>query len=357
MTEQGLRAPALAHPAAAQLVPGYLLTPFGWAAQSLTAMLAAKPGLLPHLFEIDRPRMHVIALALAHLDGKAMPQFGPVLLRASAREVLERVLGRSPVGIKRVLRRLPLAVLTPQSYRRLVELLDHPETAKVLPHLAESEITDSTIRLLYEVPASLRSVVVAVLGFGHTLDNLPDGLRLLASRGAAPSFDALVADLAGQSQPGQFIARLKHLVAALPLPQAMPPAQIGKARRLDATAEVCALAKRWKNCLADYTGQIDAGAYAIYLWEDATSPAACQVTRHGRLGWFLSEVLGPENVELAPHQLQPICRAFADAGIPQHSVAYPIECILVSDCKIRHGPRTRPQRPNVRRWETAYSVK
>jgi hypothetical protein len=33
--------------------------------------------------------------------------------------------------------------------------------------------------------------------------------------------------------------------------------------------------------------------------------AACQVTRHGRLGWFLSEVLGPENVELAPHQLQP----------------------------------------------------
>jgi hypothetical protein len=215
--------------------------------------------------------MHVIALALAHLDGEALLQVGPILLRTSAREILERVLGRSPVGIKRVLGRLPLAVLTPQSYRRLVELLDHPETAKVLPHLADSEITDSTIRLLHEVPASLRSAVVAVLGV-HTLDNLPDGLRLLASRGAAPSFDALVADLAGQSQPGQFIARLKHLVAALPLPQTLPPAQIGKARRLDATAEVCALAKRWSNCPADYTGQIDAGAYAIYLWEDATRP-------------------------------------------------------------------------------------
>jgi hypothetical protein len=321
-----------------------LLTPLGWAAQLLAGMVDAEPDLLAHVFELDRQRMHVIALALAHLDGNPPPQLGPVLLRGSARDLLHRVLGRSPVGIKRVLRRLPFAVLSQLSYRRLVELLDHPETAKVLHHLAETEITDSTIRLLYEVPASLRSVVVAVLGFVQPLDNLPDGLRFLASRGAAPSFDALVADLAGQSQPGQFVARLKHLVAALPLPQTMPPAQIGMARRLDATAEVCALAKRWKNCLADYTGQIDAGAYAIYLWDDATTSAACQVTRHGRLGWFLSEVLGPENVEPAPNQLRRICSAFADAGIPQRSAAYPIECILVSDCKVRHRPRTRRDR-------------
>src|SRR5258708_764553 len=216
MTEQVLCARAVANPAAARLVPGYLLTPFGWAAQPLAAMVAAEPTLLAYLFELDRPRMHVIALALAHLDGQALPRFGPILLRASARDILERVLGRTPVALKGVLRRLPFAVLTRQRYRRLVELLDHQEAARGLYRLAEAEITDSTIRLLYEVPASLRSVVVAVLGFAQRLDNLPDGLRLLASRGAAPSFDALVADLAGQSQPGQFIARLKHLVAALP---------------------------------------------------------------------------------------------------------------------------------------------
>ncbi len=67
--------------------------------------------------------------------------------------------------------------------------------------------------------------------------------------------------------------------------------------------------------------------------------SACHVTRHGRLGWFLSEVLGPENVELAPNQLRRICSAFANAGIPQRSAAYPIECILVSDCKVRHVSR------------------
>ena len=43
------------------LVPGYLFTPFGWAAQPLAAMIQSEPGLLTHVFELDRPRMHVIA--------------------------------------------------------------------------------------------------------------------------------------------------------------------------------------------------------------------------------------------------------------------------------------------------------
>jgi hypothetical protein len=329
---------AVAAPAAKQLVPGYLLAPFGCAAQPLTAMVQADPGLLMHVFELDRPRMHTIALALAHLDGAASRQLGPVLLSASAREILDRVLGRSPAGIKRALRRLPAEVLTRQSYRVLVQLLDHPETAKLLHHLGETEITDSAIQVLDEVPAPLRSVALAVLHLVYRLDNLPAGLRFLAARGAAPSFDALVTDLAAQPQTDQFIARLKQLVAALPLPQIMPPAQIGTARRLDAAEEICALAKRFKNCLAMYTGQVDAGECAIYLWEDPTTPAACQVRRHGRLGWFLSEALGPRNVQPEPQQLQRIRHAFAEAGIPQYSVICAIESILQLDGATRFGP-------------------
>jgi hypothetical protein len=330
MTEQVRLAPAIAHlPTPPR--PGYLLTPLGWAAQPLATIIAAEPGLLPHLFELDRRRMHLIALAFAHLDTRSLSEFGPVLIRASVHEVLQHVLGRSPVGVKGALRRLPHTVLSQQSYRHLVELLDDPEIARVLRHHAKTTITDATIELLYEVPSPLRPIVVAVLGIVHRLDNFAEGLRLLASRGAAPSFDEMVADLAAQSQPGQFIGRLKDLVAGLPLPQTMPPAQIGLARRLDGTAEVCALAKSWKNCLAQYTDGIDAGACAIYLWEDATMPVACQVTRHGRLGWFLGEVLGPQNVDPSPDLLQRVRSAFADADIPQRSAAYAIECILELD--------------------------
>jgi len=55
------------------LAPGYLLTPFGWAAQPLAAMIQTDPALVTQLFELDRPRMHVIALALAHLDDNPTP--------------------------------------------------------------------------------------------------------------------------------------------------------------------------------------------------------------------------------------------------------------------------------------------
>jgi hypothetical protein len=166
--------------------------------------------------------------------------------------------------------------------------------------------------------------------------------RWLVWRGAAASFDALVADLTAQAQPGQFVARLKKLISELPLPQTLPPKEIGKARRIDATADICALAKRFKNCLATYPRQIDAGACAIYLWDDPAEPAVCLVTRHGRLGWSLSEALGPSNAELDGNQLQEITTAFAKAAVPQYSTFRSLECILQADCTTR--PRTRRHR-------------
>lgn len=45
------------------LTPGYLLTPLRWAAGPLVAMIQAEPGLLIDVFELDRTRMHLIALA------------------------------------------------------------------------------------------------------------------------------------------------------------------------------------------------------------------------------------------------------------------------------------------------------
>ena len=89
------------------------------------------------------------------------------------------------------------------------------------------------IRVLHAVPAALRPTVVGLVRFIDRLDHLPDGLHWLASRGAAASFEALVADLAACFQPGQFIARLKALISELPLPETLPPDQIGKARRID----------------------------------------------------------------------------------------------------------------------------
>jgi hypothetical protein len=115
-----------------QLVPGFLLTPFGWAALPLALVVSAYPSLLVDLFGVTRERMHLIALALAHVEPPSSFETASLLIRGSTREVLQRVLGRWPMGIKRALKHLPPQVLQRQNYHRLVDLLDDADSAKVL---------------------------------------------------------------------------------------------------------------------------------------------------------------------------------------------------------------------------------
>jgi hypothetical protein len=157
--------------------------------------------------------------------------------------------------------------------------------------------------------------------------------------------------LAAQAQPGQFVARLNKLVSELPLPQTLPSAQIGLARRIDATADICALAKRFENCLENFVTQIDAGGCAVYLWGDPAAPAVCLVTRQGRLGWSLSEPLGTENAKLDRKQLQKITTAFAEAGIPQYSAIRSLKFVLESDTTMPRTRRQRRQALEQRLWE------
>jgi hypothetical protein len=305
--------------AASRYTPGYLLAPFGWAADALGAMVEAEPTLLFHLFELDRARMHLIALALAHLN-EFSPDLGIFLVSGSVRAIAEKTLGRCPTGIKRALGHLPPSVLAPESYRRLVELLADPGTAKLLHHAPS--IDDSTIETLHGVPAPLRNpFMVHALNCHNREKGFLDGLRLLVSRGAASSFDALVHELASASQPGQLYAKLRDLVEALPLqPNTLPPTQVGDARRLDQTVTIRSLAKSWRNCLASYLTDIDAGTCAVYLLETGNVPAACSVRKYGRLGWFLEQVKGPRNIDIDSKQLAEIRTAFSKVGIPPYFI-------------------------------------
>jgi hypothetical protein len=300
--------------ATTRYTPGHLLAPFGWASDALGAMVEAEPKLLFHLFELSRARMHLIALALAHLN-ELPPDLGLFLVSGSVRAITEKILGRNPTGLKRARGHLPSSVLAPENYRCLVELLADPEAAKSLHH-AQS-IDESTIKTLHNLHAPLRHPsMLYALKHNDTADGFSDGLRLLVSRGAASSFDALVRDLAFASRSGQFPAKLEHLVESLPLPNALPPARVGKASRLDQAAAIRSLAKSWHNCLANYVADIDAGKYAVYIWQDSSAPAACLVRRHGRLGWFLDQVKGPRNADVEPKQLAVIRSAFSEVGVP-----------------------------------------
>jgi hypothetical protein len=270
--------------------------------------------------------MHAITLALAHIEPDASNEFGLFLARASSRQIITQALGKRPPGITRVLKRLPTSVLEPEEYRDVVKLLNKPKTAKVLHHA--DQIDASRIRLLSDLPAALSHIAKFV--FDRRLGNVEgftDALRFLVSHGAASSFEALVADFATIRRPGQLIGKIKHLVESLPLPDSLPPALIGNARRIDRPTELRALAKRWQNCLADYMQLIDDGGHAVYLWEDK-APAICLAERCGRLGWFLDQVKGPGNADLDSERLEPIEAAFSSAGVPDSRILHPIQSIL-----------------------------
>jgi hypothetical protein len=161
---------------------------------------------------------------------------------------------------------------------------------------------------------------------------------LLVSRGAASSFDTLVHELASASQAGQLFAKLRNIVEGLPLlPNTLPPIQVGEAHRLDQAVTIRSLAKRWRNCLASYLTDIDAGTCAVYLLEDSNTPAACSVRKYGRLGWFLEQVKGPQNADIEPERLAKIRSAFSEVGIPPYVViAAILNMIMEAETDERH---------------------
>jgi hypothetical protein len=152
-----------------------------------------------------------------------------------------------------------------------------------------------------------------------------DALRFLASRLDVP-FDELANQVGALNQPGQVAAKIRQLVDSLPLPDTLPPAEIGTFRRIDCIAEVRELAKKWQNCLAEYVLNINDGTSAVYLSERLQ--AVCFLVRQGRIGWLLLQTKGPKNIDIEPDRLAEIQDAFAGVGIPDAIINDPINRII-----------------------------
>jgi hypothetical protein len=307
--------------------PGFLLEPLGWVQDRLSQAIEVEPRLVELLFDLDHARMHLIALALAHMSGDVTPDLALMLLQESRKTILNLSVGHRPVGIGRALRRLPPKVLAAEIYRKLVDLLDDPVPAKFLHHT--DLITDLLITGIYRLPAGLRTA--AIMAMFNQIDDMiwfADGLRVLASR-AGLRFDTLAHQIGTLDQPNQIAATIRQVVDSLPLPDTLPPAEIEGFRRLDTVAEIRELAKNWHNCLAGYLISVNDGASAIYLSEQLK--AVCSVGRHGRMGWLLVETKGPKNADIEPDQLAQIHAAFAAAGIPETAMIDPIKSIIQTD--------------------------
>src|SRR5450756_2460416 len=241
--------------------PGFLLEPLGWVQDRLSQAIEVEPRLVELLFDLDHARMHLIALALAHINGEVTPDLALMLLQETRKTILNLSVGHRPVGIGRALRRLPPKVLAAEIYRKLVDLLNDPVTAKFLHHTGS--ITDLLITGLHNLPPALRSA--AIMAMFNRIDGMiwfVDGLQVLASR-AGLRFDTLAKEIGALDQPDQVAAKIRQLVDGLPLLDTLPPVEIGGFWRLDTVAEIRDLAKNWRNCLAGYLFSVNDGTSAI----------------------------------------------------------------------------------------------
>ena len=64
--------------------PGFLLEPLGWVQGRLAKAFEAEPTLVELLFDLDQSRMHLTALALAHMTGEVTPDLVLILLQGSS---------------------------------------------------------------------------------------------------------------------------------------------------------------------------------------------------------------------------------------------------------------------------------
>ncbi|MBR0689875.1 hypothetical protein JQ594_28460 [Bradyrhizobium manausense] len=326
--------------------PGFLLEPFRWAIPTITTMLRDQPRYLSDLIHLSQTRMHLIGVALAHLDIDLDPRLAEILFRGPAEAVLEASIGHQPTGLKRAVRVMPNFMIEAESYRALVRLLGEPQAARLLYHTFE--IRDSTIRAMNNVPVPLRAALFSLHENIGDMSSFAEGLRCVALRTGRLTFDQLVTELARARQPHQLLARLKSIVDTLPLPDALPPPQVQYAKRIDSGRQLRQLAKKWGNCLGSYIWNVEHGQCAIYVWRHAGLEAACSVTRCGRLGWFLDEVKGPENSELEPQDIERIQAAFKCAGIFPEAVVGSVALLVANDglpWRPRRRRRIRPPAP------------
>ena len=65
-----------------------MLEPLGWVQARLTNAIEGEPSLVELLFDLDQPRMHLMALALAHMSSEVSPDLALILLQGSRKTIL-----------------------------------------------------------------------------------------------------------------------------------------------------------------------------------------------------------------------------------------------------------------------------
>lgn len=300
-------------------VPSVLATAFGWCAPQVSALAEADPCFEAFLLRANRLQFHLIALAVAH----ALPCFdipppdarriaGLLRLRKVG-AVAEALCGASPPGLRGALWKLPRRLLFPRGYRRLVELLNEPEAARLLHHAPR--ITPMLLTVLAKIdPALRRPRLVREIKSLLQIEELEYAACALQHLGAAPDRTAALA-LMGAADSWRAIARrlLKAFEGASGFPSPFPVS--GRLQPLDNIRAVRQAGREFGNCLQrfelDYAWR-PPQTFCVWRGEE---PAVVALIQDPMVGWRVGEIAGHGNAPVSSATTREILQALAPAGI------------------------------------------
>lgn len=116
---------------------GTLARPLSWATAELLALAEVRPRVALELLRAERPRLHLLAFILANAPNKPTTELLEGALGRPTRDILADFGFAHLRGLRRLLGRIPGALLQPADYRLLAGLLADPSAAQVLYHATE----------------------------------------------------------------------------------------------------------------------------------------------------------------------------------------------------------------------------
>ncbi|GGY50944.1 hypothetical protein [Parvularcula lutaonensis] len=276
--------------------------PFGWMTDIIFPAIEREPRRLAVWLAATRPEWHFAAMAFALLDDEERnADVEAMLFVRTKKEILADVAPSADPRLIRLCDKLKGRIWRPPTYRRLAELVEDKEAARLL--LRTRSIDRRRVLALARVPATFRCPAVfarlhrisdaekVVFAVGLVERIRPDlgragVLRSLAQTRSKTSLEAW--------------ARGHFREASFPDP---PWPGTAKLKPLASWQAVEKTAIRFRNCIRDYVREVRSGSHYLYLFEDGDGlTAVVEFVRVTDGLWVVDEINGPDNKPLSPAQ-------------------------------------------------------
>jgi hypothetical protein len=259
----------------------------------------------------DSARRHLLCLRLAQGEPRHLARIAETALHAPLKRAIAEVLLAPPPGLRRALEHMGVIAWPRSAYLALLDLLAHPEAAKVLRHAAN--VTVQRTEALTALPRPMLDA-----GGGRL------GLDLERAQLAREIYDGLVLRDGHETaaMAARRWARAPSMKDALGLMQqdmvpTLPPAPFvgtSRLRPLKSEAEMREAALRYRNCLRDCIASAATGESAYYEWMGEPK-AVVEITRDGLFGWRLCQVRLADNAAVPEPARQSISAELRAIGV------------------------------------------